>query len=47
MLPYYSDIIYISEDTKIAIDSSKCGLILLPCYTLEYGRTKVATFEWD
>ncbi|KAA6376616.1 MAG: hypothetical protein EZS28_027856, partial [Streblomastix strix] len=46
MLPYFNDTIYISEDSSIATDSSKCGRIKLPCLTLSYGRTKVITPEW-
>jgi hypothetical protein len=46
MLPYFNDTIYISKDSSIATDSSKCGRIKLPCLTLPYGRTKVITPEW-
>ncbi|KAA6387816.1 MAG: hypothetical protein EZS28_016660 [Streblomastix strix] len=46
MLPYYNDIIYISQDQSISADSKKCGRVSLPCVTLSYAEGKVLTPEW-
>ncbi|KAA6392153.1 MAG: hypothetical protein EZS28_012320 [Streblomastix strix] len=46
MLPFQSDIIYISDDDQIAKDSQQCGRVILPCKTLHYGKTQVTTPEW-
>ncbi|KAA6394285.1 MAG: hypothetical protein EZS28_010188 [Streblomastix strix] len=46
MLPYYNDIVYISQDQSISENTLKCGRIYLPCVTLSYAETKVLTPEW-
>ncbi|KAA6383160.1 MAG: hypothetical protein EZS28_021313, partial [Streblomastix strix] len=46
MLPYYNDIIYISQDQSISENTLKCGRIYLPCVTLSYAEGKVFTPEW-
>ncbi|KAA6364807.1 MAG: hypothetical protein EZS28_039666 [Streblomastix strix] len=47
MLPYYNDIIYISQDQSISENTYKCGRIYLPCVTLSYAEGKVITPEWN
>ncbi|KAA6398537.1 MAG: hypothetical protein EZS28_005937, partial [Streblomastix strix] len=46
MLPYYNDIVYISQDQSISENTLKCGRIYLPCVTLSYAEGKVLTPEW-
>ncbi|KAA6368782.1 MAG: hypothetical protein EZS28_035690, partial [Streblomastix strix] len=46
MLPYFSDIVYISQDQSISADSKKCGRVSLPCITLSYAEGKVLSPEW-
>jgi hypothetical protein len=43
MIPYYNDIIYISENVEISEDSLKCGRAMFPCLSFDYGKGKIIT----
>jgi hypothetical protein len=47
MVPYNSDIIYVSEDSLISENSLKCGRAIFPCLTFDYGKRKIITPDWD
>ncbi|KAA6366854.1 MAG: hypothetical protein EZS28_037619, partial [Streblomastix strix] len=43
---YSSDTIYISSNDNIAFNLPYCGTLMMPCLTLDYGKTRHITPEW-
>ncbi|KAA6386594.1 MAG: hypothetical protein EZS28_017879, partial [Streblomastix strix] len=45
--PYFNDSLFISSKEWRSFDAQLCGIILVPCKTIDYAKTRMLTGEWN